>query len=133
MARVRAVFQWGRFVVYQSKQSVEAEARRAQELEAGLVSERFPAVKRIRLQVEFHDATGARVQRRCRELLPEAYAILEMKCPLDSAPLELRPVVSRMITDRVKNREGEVKCTGSRPDSAHSTTYQIQIDYQKSR
>ncbi len=116
-------------MVYQSKQSIEAEARRQQELEAGLVSERFPQVKKIRLEVEFFDATGARVQRRCRDLPPDAYALFEMKCPLDSTPLNLKPIVTRMISDRAKDRSGEVKCTGSRPGTDHSATYVITIEY----
>ena len=121
-------------MVYQSKQSVEAELRRQQEIDAGLVSERFPQVKKIRLEVEFHDASGARVQRRCRDLVPEAYAIFEMKCPLDATPFDLKPVVSKMISDREKKKSGEVKCAGSQSDTHHSTTYEIEIEYQgKSR
>jgi len=121
-------------VVYQSKQSVEAEARRLQELEAGLVSERFPKVKKIRLEVRFHDASGAQVQRRIRDLPPEAYAIFEMKCPLDSTPFDLKPVVTRMVSDRERKKSGEIKCAGSQTESHHVANYQIEIEYQgKSR
>jgi hypothetical protein len=119
-------------VVYQSKQSVEAEARRQQELEAGLVSERFPKVKLIKLEVRFHDATGAQVQRRIRELPPDAYAIFEMKCPLDSTPLDFKPIVTRMIHDKEKKKAGEMKCAGSQIDTQHSAAYQIDIDYRSS-
>ena len=117
-------------MVYQSKQSVEAELRRQQEIEAGLVSERFPQAKKIRLEVEFHDSSGARVQRRCRDLLPEAYAIFEMKCPLDATPFDLKPMVSKMIGDREKRKTGEVACAGSQSDTQHSTSYIIEIEYQ---
>jgi hypothetical protein len=118
-------------VVYQSKQSVEAEARRQQEIEAGLVSERFPKVKMIRVEVRFHDATGAQVQRRIRELPPDAYAIFEMKCPLDAAPLDLKPTVMRMVHDKEKKKAGEVKCAGAQADTQHSAAYQIEIEYRK--
>jgi hypothetical protein len=120
-------------VVYQSKQSVEAEARRLQELEAGLVSERFPQVKKIRLEVRFHDASGAQVQRRIRDLPPDAYAIFEMKCPLDATPLDLKNVVTRMIHDKEKKKSGEVKCAGSQADTQHVAMYQIEIEYSRSR
>ncbi len=120
-------------MVYQSKQSVEAEARRQQEIEAGKISERFPQVRKIRLEVEFHDATGARVQRRCRDLPTDAFAIFDMKCPLDATPFDLKPVVTRMIADHIKERSGEVKCDGSRPGSEHSTSYQIEIEYSSKR
>lgn len=116
-------------MVYQSKQSVEAEARRQQEIEAGLVSERFPKVKLIRLEVRFHDATGAQVQRRIRDLPPDAYAIFEMKCPLDSSPLDLKPVVTRMVSDKEKKKSGELKCAGSQGDAQHNAVYQIDIEY----
>jgi hypothetical protein len=120
-------------VVYQSKQSVEAEARRQQELDAGLLSERFAQVKKVRLEVEFHDSTGARVQKRCRDLTPEAYAIFEMKCPLDTSPFDLGNVVARMVGERSKERTGEVKCAGSRSDNEHTINYRIEIEYQRSR
>ena len=121
-------------MVYQSKQSVEAEARRQQELEAGLVSERFPKIKKIRLEVRFHDTTGVQVQRRIRELTPDAYAIFEMKCPLDATPFDLKNVVTRMIHDKEKKKLGEVKCAGSQATTMHGATYQVDIEYQgKSR
>src|SRR5437867_13144055 len=126
-------FNEGPIVVYQSKQSVEAEARRQQELEAGLISERFPQVKKIRLEVRFHDASGAQVQRRIRDLPPDAYAIFEMKCPLDAAPLDLKNIATRMIHDREKKKSGEVKCAGSQTDTHHIATYQIEIEYSRSR
>ena len=124
----------GHIVVYQSKQSAEAEARRLQELEAGLVSERFPKVKKIRLEVRFHDATGAQVQRRIRELPRDAYALFDMKCPLDATPLDLKTIVTRMVHDREKKKSGEAKCAGGLADSHHSAAFQIEIEYQhKSR
>jgi hypothetical protein len=126
-------FNEGPIVVYQSKQSVEAEARRLQEVEAGLVSERFPKVKLIRVEVRFHDATGAQVQRRIRELPPDAYAIFEMKCPLDSTPLDFKPIVTRMIHDREKKKSGEMRCAGSQTDTQHSAAYQIEIEYRTKR
>ena len=116
-------------MVYQSKQSVEAEARRQQEIEAGLVSERFPKVKMIRVEVRFHDATGAQVQRRIRDLPPDAYAIFEMKCPLDSSPLDLKPIVMKMVHDRERKKSGELKCAGSQGDAQHSAAFQIEIEY----
>ena len=116
-------------MVYQSKQSLEAEARRQQEIEAGLISDRFPQVRKIRLEVEFHDSTGARVQRRCRDLLPESYALFDMKCPLDSTPFDLHPVVAKMISGRTKKQAGQVQCQGSQSDTDHSVSYQIEIDF----
>ena len=120
-------------MVYQSKQSVEAEARRQQELEAGLVSERFPTVKKVRLEVEFHDATGTRVQRRCRDLPPTAYALFDMKCPLDSTPLDLKNIVLHMVKDRETKKRGEIKCAGSQIESHHAASYNIHIEYQTKR
>ncbi len=120
-------------MVYQSKQSIEAEARRQQEIEAGLISEKFPTVKKIRLEVEFHDATGARVQRRCRDLPPEAYALFDMKCPLDSTPLDLKNIVTRMVHDRETKKRGELKCAGSQTETSHNASYHIDIDYQSKR
>jgi len=121
-------------VVYQSKQSIEAEARRQQEIEAGLVSERFAQVKKIRLEVRFFDSSGAQIQRRIRELAPTDYAIFEMKCPLDATPFDLKSVVTRMVQDREKKKSGEVKCAGAQSESQHKAIYQIDIEFQgKSR
>jgi hypothetical protein len=120
-------------VVYQSKQSVEAEARRQQEIEAGLVSVRFPTVKKIRMEVEFHDATGARVQRRCRDLPPNTFALFDMKCPLDSTPIDFKNIVTHMIKDRETKKRGEIKCPGSTTESHHAATYNIHIEYQTKR
>lgn len=98
-----------------------------------LVSDRFPRVKKIRLEVEFHDPGGIRVQRRCRDLVPEAPANFQMKCPLDAAPADLLPLVSKMVAKRLKQQQGELRCTGSRRDSEHIATYSIAIEYRSKR
>ena len=98
-----------------------------------LLSELFPLIKKIRLEVQFYDSTGVRIQRRCRDLSAEAPANLEMKCPLDSTPLDLAPAISKMVSQRAKERSEEINCAGSRADSKHSVSYRIDIEYTSKR
>lgn len=93
------------------------------------LSQQFPRVKSLRMEVEFFDASGARIQRRCRQLLPDTPAAFDMKCPLDSTPLDLRPIVARMVSGRVKDRADQILCSGSRAGEQHSISYEITIQY----
>lgn len=94
-----------------------------------LLSEVFPQAKKIQIEVEFHDASGVRVQRRCRELAPDSRAVFDMKCPLDTTPLDLTSVLEKMISQRLKDRSEELKCAGSRADNKHNVTFRIDIEY----
>ena len=98
-----------------------------------LLSDVFPSIRKVRLEVEFYDAAGVRVQRRCRDLHADSPANLAMKCPLDSAPLDLNSVIEKMVSQRVKDRAEEVKCAGARADSRHSANYRIEIEYGSKR
>ncbi|GEM_PF-5306872 len=97
------------------------------------VSEQFPRAKLIRLQVEFHDSTGARIQRRCRDLAPDSPGVFDMKCPLDAVPIDFKPIIARMIRSREKKRTGQNRCTASQADSEHNATYIIAIEYKSTK
>ena len=113
-------------MVYQTS---KAQERRQLEIDAGLISERYPQVRNIHLEVEFRNSSGKRVQLRCRDLPLHSYAIFEMKCPLDDTPFDLQPVVEKMISAHKRQLSDEVMCSGSRSDSQHVASYNIKIQY----
>ena len=97
------------------------------------LSETFPSIKRVRIEVQFYDSAGVRIQRRCRELTATVPTNLAMKCPLDSTALDLTPAIEKMVSQRVKERAEEIKCAGSRADSRHNVSYRIEIEYVSKR
>ncbi len=113
-------------MVYASKQAL---VRRQKEIDAGLVSDRFPQVKRIRIEVEVHNPSGKLVQRRCRDISPEGYSIFQMKCPLDGEPLDFLSVLSKMVSNRIEERKSKFECNGSPRGSQHTISIEIHIEY----
>lgn len=110
-------------------QTAKEQERRQREIDAGLISQWFPGVDCIRLEVEFQDSSGKRVQFRCRNFSPDSSAIFEMKCPLDHAPFDLKSEVSTMLSSRTPEQNGKVKCDGRHNDSEHEIFYKITLDF----
>jgi hypothetical protein len=116
-----------------TKQAIEAEQRRQQELAAGLVSERFAGVALIRFEVVFHDLEGRPVQRRVREYPGEAFAIFEIKCPFEGSLFDLLPIITKMISGKAKHREGELVCQGVEGGDHHRMTYKIDVQFRTAK
>jgi hypothetical protein len=98
-------------------------------------SQTFP--KSVHAVVDFFGSTTIEVQakRESRQpapangddsglpVQPRAFGVI---CPLDSARIDLWPVVSQMIADHEKHRKGKIVCPG---ESGHSAAYDIHIKF----
>jgi hypothetical protein len=56
-------------------------------------------------------------------IMPKTFSV---DCPVDSEPIDLWPVVSKMIAEHKKHREDTIHCGG---ELEHSAKYEIRIKY----
>jgi hypothetical protein len=67
--------------------------------------------------------TRTRTEQKVGPVQPKAFGLV---CPLDSAQINLWPIVSQMIADHEKSRSGNITCPG---DTHHQARYKIWIKY----
>lgn len=115
-----------------------AEKNKQQKLKAGLISERFPAVSDIVVQMTYYqNAANPILMSRTVNFWPSHHAYFNMDCMkkdcLDGG-FDLTSVIVDMIKHRKKSCKGKLKCNGSvePPVSDHaSIAYEISIIYNK--
>ncbi|MFC1657687.1 hypothetical protein ACFL2P_03870 [Candidatus Moduliflexota bacterium] len=107
------------------------EERTRQKLDAGLMSEHFPAVSRIIVTMQYRKG-GASSLRRTLNYYPTSYAFFRMSC-LEGCPdgaLDLTRVIRGMIRKQTKASKGSLKCENKDPAIEHSDiAYDIAIKY----
>lgn len=116
----------------------KTERNKQLKLEAGLISERFPEVSDIVMQMTYYqNAANPVLMSRTINFWPSHHAYFNMDCMkkdcLDGG-FDLTSVVLDMIKHRKKSAKGKMKCNGSvtPPLSDHaSIAYEISIIYNK--
>ena len=112
--------------------------KKQQQVAAGLVSERFPEVKGIVIQMTyFRKGLNPVLMLRTVNVFPNAYAYFNMDCMISGCTdggFDLTPVISEMIKKHQKLRKGTLVCKGKSVDlpSDHANiTYEVTIEFNK--
>jgi hypothetical protein len=116
----------------------KTEKNKQLKLEAGLISERFPEVTDIVVQMTYYqNAANPVLMSRTINFWPSHHAYFNMDCMkkdcIDGG-FDLTSVIVDMIKHRKKSSKGKLKCNGSvsPPISEHaSISYEITIAYTK--
>ena len=109
-----------------------------QQVEAGLVSERFPKVTSIVIQMTyFHNAENPVLMERTVNYFPTSHAYFIMGCmekTCENGGYNLTQAIKKQIKNRKKLVKGEMQCKGKSAgnSSKHARiTYEINIKYKR--
>jgi hypothetical protein len=112
------------------------EQSRQRKLAAGLISECFPKVSDIIIQMTYYQkAANPVMMNRIVNFWPSQYAYFNMDCMIKGCVdggFDLTSVIAKMIKNRKKSEKGKLTCNGKSDtlSSDHaSVTYQISIKY----
>ena len=116
------------------------ELLKQRKLEAGLVSERFPAVSDIVVRMTYyHRGANPVLMVRTVNFWPSQHAYFHMDCMIKGCldgGFDLTPVINRMIKNRKKSEKGKLICNGkgdSLSSDHASIAYEISIKYSKGK
>ncbi|MGD2081022.1 MAG: hypothetical protein PVG55_04630 [Nitrospirota bacterium] len=119
-----------------SQKYAEAQKRNQEKLDAGLVSERFPAVSGMIIKMTyFHESAQPVLMVRTVNVFPSSHAYFLMSCmdkDCEDGGFDLAPVVSAMVRGRKKASKGEMVCRGrgGKLSRKHAKiSYDIKIRY----
>ncbi len=114
------------------------EEKRLKNVEAGLVSERFPTVSTIVIHMTYYrKAVIPLLMVRTVNMVPDTYAYFKMDCMVKGCSdggFDLTPVVLNMVKSGKKASRGSLKCHGNidaLPSSHASIDYEAVIEYQE--
>jgi hypothetical protein len=107
-------------------------------LAAGLVSERYPEVSSIVLQMTYYQKTSDPIlMKRTVNFMSNNYASFHMECMREECTnggFNLAPVVAGLVKNRKKTVKGKLFCNGKNeavsPGHA-SIAYEVSIQYNK--
>jgi hypothetical protein len=116
--------------------AVRMELKKQNNLAAGLVSERFPSVSDIVINMTYYQK-GERpvLMQRTVNIIPASYALFKMDCMIrgcDGGGFDLTSVVADMVKTHKKVKRGDLECCGNIDDlhSGHaSIKYETVIKY----
>jgi hypothetical protein len=116
--------------------ALKMELRKQNNLAAGLVSDRFPAVSDIVINMTYYQK-GERpvLMVRTVNIVPTSYALFKMDCMIrgcDGGGFDLSSVVSNMVKTHKKVSKGALECCGNIDNSASdhaSIKYEAVIKY----
>jgi len=119
---------------YMEKMELKKTAMQA----AGLVSERFPSVMSIVLNMTYYQKTSDPVlMKRTVNFVPTNYASFQMECMREECTnggFDLTPAVTSLIRSRKTSGSGKIVCNG-KSDSLRnghaSIAYEITVQYTK--
>lgn len=118
--------------------SAKAELNKQHKLAAGLVSERFPRVDSILVNMTYYQkGINPVLMVRTINVLPTTYAYFNMECMIRDCAgggFDLTPIISKMVKSLKKSGKGRLVCRGKGDglSSDHaSIEYEINIKYKK--
>jgi hypothetical protein len=105
---------------------------------AGLVSDRFPEVSGMVIQMTYYrNGSNPVLMLRTVNVFPTAYAYFKMECMIsgcDDGGFDLSPVIKEMVKKRTKVKKGMLVCSGRNPDIASDhahISYEVTIKFNK--
>jgi hypothetical protein len=114
------------------------ELKKQRRFEAGIVSDRFPAITNIIINMTyFHNAENPVLMERTINVFPTSTADFNMECMVrgcDNGGFDLNPIISKLIKQRKKTAKGEMVCKGKvdNKSSGHAhISYKISLSYKK--
>ncbi len=119
--------------MYFRQQNNEKKAlKEEQKHAAGLLSERFPQILNIIINMTYsHKAVKPVLMKRTMYFYPDTYAYFHMDCMTKSCEdggYDLLPVISNMMRDNKETRKGEMVCDNVQREHA-SISYEINVKY----
>ncbi len=114
------------------------ELKNKAKLEAGLVSEKFPGVTDMKLNMTYyHNSENPVLMHRTVNVFPTSYAYFNMECMVrncETGGFDLASAIRKQAKAKKKSSKGKVVCKGKigeqSTDHAH-ITYEITIAYKK--
>jgi hypothetical protein len=118
--------------------AAKMEQRKQDRLDAGLVSDRFPEVLGMVLNMTYYRKVASPVLMvRTVNVFPDSYAYFHMECMIDgcvNGGFDLTSAISQMVRNRKSSAKGMLSCGGEAnlAGSDHaSVSYEISIQYRK--
>ncbi len=116
----------------------KTELKKQARLEAGLVSDRFPKVSGIVINMTYyHKAENPILMERIVNFFPTSHYYFNMECMIrgfEDGGFDLTRIITKQIRNHKKLLKGEMVCKGKNGDLAsdHSSiSYKINIEYKK--
>jgi hypothetical protein len=116
------------------------EIKKQHKLAAGVVSDIFPDVTGIVIQmIYYHNAENPILMQRTVNVFPSSYAFFKMDCMIkgcEGGGFDLTSLISKNIKQRKKSFKGEMVCkgeNGGKPSSHARISYEINIKYSKKK
>ena len=120
--------------------TAKMDLRKRQQVAAGLVSDRFPAVKGIVIRMTyFRKGVNPVLMLRTVNVFPTGYAYFDMDCMISGCTdggFDLTPVIMEMVKKHQKSRKGTLACRGKSADLApdHANiAYEVVIKFNRKR
>lgn len=118
--------------------AAKADLKKQLKVAAGLVSERFPDVADITIQMTyFRKGTNPVLMLRTVNMFPYTHAYFNMDCVINGCTdggFDLTPVITEMIKKRQKTKKGSLACCGRSselaPDHAY-ISYEVNVQFAK--
>ncbi len=121
---------------YLKKMELKKQAR----LEAGLLSDRYPKVSGLVINMTYyHNAENPVLMHRKVNVFPSSHAYFKMECMTkgcNEGGYDLSSVISKQIKQKKKSLKGKMNCKGKNDDVASdhaSISYEISIKYNNKR
>ena len=127
-------------MVHRNKMTERMELIRKMKSESGLVSEKFPPVTGMVINMTYYqNLPNPILMVRTLNIFPTSNAYFQMECMIrecEGGGFNLRPIVSRMIKDRKRSLKGKMDCKGKgdglEKDHAN-VSYEIKIKYKRAK
>ncbi len=117
-----------------SRKNAARNERLHQRVEAGSVSEHFPEVKNIVVNMIYNQVGLNKALIRTVNFFPDSYAFFRVDCvnrDCADGGFDLTRVIKTMVQKRKEAAKGELNCEGNGPSAGHSAiTYEVAIQYE---
>ena len=115
-----------------SRRNEAKEERQRQKLDAGVMSDRFPAVSGIIVTMTYRK-NGEESLLRTLNYYPASHAFFKMSCLGEGCTdggLDLTNAITSLIGSHRKSGKGKLTCTGSDPSAVHADiSYEVAVSY----
>jgi len=116
------------------------EVKKQLKLDAGLVSDRFPNVEGMVIQMTYyHNTENPVLMQRTVNVFPSSYAYFNMECMIkgcEGGGFDLTSLIARNIKQNKKSFKGDMVCKGKndeKPSNHARISYHIAIKYSKKK
>jgi len=116
--------------------NAKMDLKKQQQVAAGLVSDRFPQVTGIVIQMTYYrKGSNPVLMLRTVNVFPTGYAYFNMDCMISGCTdggFDLTPVIAEMVKKRQRLRKGTLVCSGKNADLASdhaNIAYEVTIKF----